>query len=51
MTDDIDIDIMAQENQVITITTPNGYMVVIHTGHYTNKDIDINVEKIEHIPD
>ncbi len=48
MEDDIDINIMAQENQVITITTRNGYIVTISTGDYTDKNISIDVEKMEY---
>ena len=43
-----DIDITAEDNQSITIITHNGYLITIYTGNYTDKNINIEVKKIDY---
>ena len=42
------IDIQAENHQLITITTRNGYLISLYTGDYTDRGINLEVEKVEH---
>ena len=46
--DQENINIQAENNQLITITTRSGYIITLYTGDYTDKSISLEVEKIEH---
>lgn len=42
------IDINAENDQLITIRTKSGYVITIYTGDYTDKSVSVEVGKMDY---